>query len=350
MSTPRKSRRLSIKEESDYSENEELPSKTSTELTCVHCEREFTTKFGLDYHVDNFVCRPEQRPLDDKSAEAMQEPVAPPSPKPKQKRRKKATVFEKTCPHCDTLFTSLYGLKYHLTKFVCRPDERPEIPEHAGSSGNSGNALEDETQSLPAEVPKDSKQRAFPKKPSKESTQLSASIFPSESTEDADEAISSTSRQRKRTAAGENDNESEYSESDDLDVDDAASASKKRQKNNETFDCPHCCKVFKSIRALEYHQHNFVCRPQERPDGPVQKGRRKLDDNSEKRSKFKKFRGAEEDRTCPDCGAIFTSVHGFLYHKSKCSRDSQQFKLMACLTRRTVSCSRKTSLHNKKFH
>jgi hypothetical protein len=70
----------------------------------------------------------------------------------------------------------------------------------------------------------------------------------------------------------------------------------------------------------DYHVHNFVCRPDSRPGGPLPKGRRAKseDDNiGNVRKKYNRFRGAEGDRTCPNCKRVFTSVLGLNYHKGE---------------------------------
>ena len=86
-------------------------------------------------------------------------------------------------------------------------------------------------------------------------------------------------------------------------------ASEEEPEQSEAFVCEHCHRTLKSPHALTYHIDNFVCRPDVRPGGKPQAGRRKGKGNS------KKVRGSLEDRTCPDCGRVFTSAYGCQYHR-----------------------------------
>jgi hypothetical protein len=79
------------------------------------------------------------------------------------------------------------------------------------------------------------------------------------------------------------------------------------------FPCDHCGREFTAKNGLTYHLQNFVCRPEFRPDGPKQKGKRKVVDGAVE-SKYKRFRGAVDDRTCPTCHRVFTSAIGCNYH------------------------------------
>jgi hypothetical protein len=329
MPETRKPYSASKDEDPDETEEEELSLPVnirSADLTCVHCGRDFTSQYGLAYHMNHSVCRPQQRTENEEIAAADKDPILPSQArKPKQKRGKKATVEEKTCPHCATVFTSLYGLNYHVKKYVCRPEERPESPEDTASIGMpDDDSIEDEEAVKQPAAKRNTSKSRLKGTNRKRLRELDSSIplpATTESEDDADDEASpkSASRQAK-VAPTEDDTESEYDDHQDEDFQarGASKGSRKRQKKEEVSNCPHCNKSFKSTRALEYHEQNFVCRPMERPDGPVQKGRRKLDENSERKIKYKKFRGAEKDRTCPDCGVIFSSVLGYQYHESEC--------------------------------
>jgi hypothetical protein len=84
--------------------------------------------------------------------------------------------------------------------------------------------------------------------------------------------------------------------------------------------CAHCQKVFTVKPGLDYHVENFVCRPTLRPGGPVVKGKRKKAASSggggstKCPKSFNRIRGKLEDRTCPKCKRVFTSVLGLSYH------------------------------------
>lgn len=103
----------------------------------------------------------------------------------------------------------------------------------------------------------------------------------------------------------------------DEDKSDGKKTSKKRKRRkkapkpegNETFDCPHCKKAFKSQLGLQYHLDKFVCRTEDgtpkvkKKDQPPKKRVRKIAD--------------VEDRTCPDCKGIFKTIPGLKYHVGK---------------------------------
>ncbi len=74
-----------------------------------------------------------------------------------------------------------------------------------------------------------------------------------------------------------------------------------------------------------YDQDNFVCRklqsddPQDAADSKRKRGKAKK--ASLVGSPSKRFRGALEDRTCPQCNRVFTSQLGLAYHVSEfCGR------------------------------
>ena len=88
------------------------------------------------------------------------------------------------------------------------------------------------------------------------------------------------------------------------------------------WNCPKCGKKFGSSLGLQYHVDHFVCQPLLRPGGPVVKGRRKVtaggsgDHGASSSSKnYKKVRGKIDNRTCPQCHRVFTSVNGLQYHR-----------------------------------
>jgi uncharacterized Zn-finger protein len=81
--------------------------------------------------------------------------------------------------------------------------------------------------------------------------------------------------------------------------------------------CSHCQKKFTVKPGLDYHVNKFVCRPTLRPGGPVVKGKRKKSASSgggTKAQTYLRIRGKLEDRTCPKCKRVFTSILGLSYH------------------------------------
>jgi rubrerythrin len=129
------------------------------------------------------------------------------------------------------------------------------------------------------------------------------------------------------------DNEDEVidaSDNDDDSDDDDEIFVEHRQKRRRTkalatsdgsWDCPHCNKKFGSSLGLQYHVDMFVCQPTLRPGGTIiRKGRRKIvaaedDEGTLPAKAYKKIRGKINDRTCPHCRRIFTSVAGMQYHR-----------------------------------
>ena len=111
--------------------------------------------------------------------------------------------------------------------------------------------------------------------------------------------------------------------------------------------CGHCGKVIVSVQGLKYHvgrcfvrtcvsavplsnelipsNHaldNFVCRKESMPEklkrAPApSKKRKKSIVGRPKVKESSRFRGSVEDRTCPKCKKVFTSVLGKNYHVSK---------------------------------
>jgi hypothetical protein len=95
-----------------------------------------------------------------------------------------------------------------------------------------------------------------------------------------------------------------------------AAASRKKHRNTHIADltCPHCDRVFSIREGLSYHIVNYVCRQDERPGGPIQRGRRKKTGASSGSKPWKRIRGSLDDRTCTICARVFTSRNGLAYH------------------------------------
>ena len=101
---------------------------------------------------------------------------------------------------------------------------------------------------------------------------------------------------------------------------------RKRRRRRETRDkdttgdteCPHCHKKLSSALGYQYHVDQFVCRPTLRPGGPPQSRGRRRKSVSEQQQHYPRIRGKNvEDRTCPLCQRVFTSVTGMQYHRGK---------------------------------
>lgn len=106
----------------------------------------------------------------------------------------------------------------------------------------------------------------------------------------------------------------------DFDPDDDDSKAKPSPKRSRTTTqeadtdnaCPHCHKVFQSRLGLKYHVKNKVCQRDESVQPVRRRGKAKANVSGKKRT-----RGKLEDRTCPNCKFVFTSVLGLQYHLSK---------------------------------
>lgn len=96
-------------------------------------------------------------------------------------------------------------------------------------------------------------------------------------------------------------------------------------KRDKQAICPHCHKEFSSAEGLNYHLARWVCRKADCPDpaiveqGNRKRGRGKAYSTSggSAKKKWEKFRGPEEERICPRCKRVFTSILGLQYHLSK---------------------------------
>lgn len=82
----------------------------------------------------------------------------------------------------------------------------------------------------------------------------------------------------------------------------------RKSEGNESFECPHCKKSFKTQLGLQYHVDKFVCREEDgtpkikKKDQPPKKRIRKSSPNT------------VGDRTCPHCKVIFKTMPGLKYH------------------------------------
>ncbi|KAG7349559.1 CpXC protein [Nitzschia inconspicua] len=146
-----------------------------------------------------------------------------------------------------------------------------------------------------------------------------------ESSDDDDERYSEsgTKDSEEEEYAADNDIESEESESQGEDQDDdqrKPQAKKIKTGTSPEHTCNYCGKSFISPGGLEYHINRFVCRLEECKDPNIinqHNKKRKRGKGIKGKTKYKKFRGSKENRTCGECGRVFTSTLGLRYHASK---------------------------------
>ncbi|KAL3940105.1 MAG: hypothetical protein SGBAC_005289 [Bacillariaceae sp.] len=93
---------------------------------CPHCEKTFTSDGGLKYHVANYVCRMDQCTDPEILAKANKKKRTRGKTKvrgtdtKRSYKRFRGKLEDRTCPHCDQVFTSTLGKNYHLTRKVCQ--------------------------------------------------------------------------------------------------------------------------------------------------------------------------------------------------------------------------------------
>ena len=90
-------------------------------------------------------------------------------------------------------------------------------------------------------------------------------------------------------------------------------ASRKTDGNEDNFVCPHCQKKFLSAEGHKYHVDNSVCQSQ---NAKPRKPGRTRSKTGRGKSKSTRSRGTAEDRTCPSCHRVFSSLGGLSYHLS----------------------------------
>jgi hypothetical protein len=106
---------------SDAIEDEERPRKRRKprddgDLACPHCRKVLSSALGLQYHVEQFVCRPALRPggpVIRGRRKTTGEGASKQYPKIRGKQ-----VADRTCPQCQRVFTSVHGMQYHRGTWV----------------------------------------------------------------------------------------------------------------------------------------------------------------------------------------------------------------------------------------
>lgn len=84
----------------------------------------------------------------------------------------------------------------------------------------------------------------------------------------------------------------------------------------ESLACPDCGKVFRVVNGLQYHVKNKVCHNKKtrRRKHTTEEGSDGGDEIVVPPKKQKRNRGTEDERTCPHCKRVFTSILGKDYH------------------------------------
>jgi transcription elongation factor Elf1 len=93
------------------------PGKKEGNYVCPHCQKTFSSEGGLKYHTSKFVCRLEQSTDPQVKARGTKRRRG----KGKKgdtpdKRRFRGSLENRTCPHCNRVFTSALGMNYHISK------------------------------------------------------------------------------------------------------------------------------------------------------------------------------------------------------------------------------------------
>jgi hypothetical protein len=87
---------------------------SEADLTCPHCQKVFISKLGLDYHVNNFVCRSTLRPGGPVVKGKRKKSVSSGGGTKDQTYKKiRGKLVDRTCLKCNRVFTSALGLNYH---------------------------------------------------------------------------------------------------------------------------------------------------------------------------------------------------------------------------------------------
>jgi ribosomal protein S27AE len=152
-------------------------------------------------------------------------------------------------------------------------------------------------------------------------TVMDPPLAPRRTTRAAPRPLRPSDRVRRKEAAEEHSDDGASRAEDDPEDDASEETPRKRRRDDNHRTCPHCRKVLSSALGYQYHVDHFVCRPTQRPGGPiVRRGRRKSTEATG--TTYPRIRGKEvADRTCPQCQRVFTSVHGMRYHRGTCGFD-----------------------------
>ena len=152
-------------------------------------------------------------------------------------------------------------------------------------------------------------------------------------------SVTEGGRPKRQRITVKSDNESLATESDDETLSDVEQSKKDIKKGikkyfsvKEDHKCPHCFKVIGSSFGLKYHIDKFVCRKDQAPSGEEKQtktgeevkhniGEERKRKTGEGRKRKAAKQGPKkrahvkvEDRTCPNCHRVFTSLLGFTYH------------------------------------
>jgi hypothetical protein len=93
------------------------------DIVCPHCKKEFSSLAGLNYHLARWVCRKEECPdaaIVEQSNRKRGRGKAHSTDGDRDKKKSKkfrGPVDERTCLQCNRVFTSVFGLEYHVSKY-----------------------------------------------------------------------------------------------------------------------------------------------------------------------------------------------------------------------------------------
>ncbi|KAL7534884.1 hypothetical protein ACHAXR_006965, partial [Thalassiosira sp. AJA248-18] len=107
---PKKAKQKSDGDTTQKKQKNEKEDETNELLACPHCEKGFSSKWGLKYHLNKKVCQQTE---------------------PKHEER------DFICPHCEKTFSSEKRLTNHLDKKVCRRQSSGEISKKESKVENS---------------------------------------------------------------------------------------------------------------------------------------------------------------------------------------------------------------------
>ncbi|KAL7558781.1 hypothetical protein ACA910_018285 [Epithemia clementina (nom. ined.)] len=135
-----KSKSKGAKTKKTRKDSSDADESAKMDLACPHCSKIFQYSKGLSYHVDNYVCRQNDRPggpkIKGKRKEAPKKEAdddgsddgGENSPPRKKFNRLRGKLEHRTCQRCRRVFTSVLGLNYHLERRVCEKAGIKEVP------------------------------------------------------------------------------------------------------------------------------------------------------------------------------------------------------------------------------
>ena len=338
-------------------------------LSCPHCRKKFSSPLGRQYHVEHNVCRRKQNQPSTPSSSAAAAALTP--------QQSQASDPTNVCPHCNKTFTTAQGKEYHVRNLVCRPEARQQQPPLASPPrGSVAEAIAERAMApttgrkTPGNTLRTSsgrtvRLRVAPVQDDSSSCNSDTDSEPDDNNSDttdredggagssSDQPVGgrSTGHGRGRPPGSKHPasamNTKKRSSVAVPDETGSAYPRKNQRRSDQGSDpapasdvCPYCSKAFATPYGAQYHIDHYVCRQQERPGGPVAKGRRRVEASAAAATSvassapttttparhYPKVRGALSDRTCRKCRRVFTSVLGLQYHTDKrvCEMDAER--------------------------